>query len=137
MQSPALLLLNLHRCLDALHAPKPVNDAAQVALHDADQIHVLNARATTVVDKIGQAKQQGRQRAAAAQHLQPFVAKVSLVLHRSAYTPALRHHGPKQRGPLHNKSRHAVAPEHDESGCGGEHRGHAVAEHVEVRLQRW
>jgi hypothetical protein len=122
--------------LDALHGPKSVHDAAEVALHDADQMHVLNAGATAVVDNSDQAKQQGRQWAAAAQQLQPFVAQVNLVLHRSAYTPALRQHGPKQRRPLHNKSRHAAAPEHDESGCGGEHRGHAVAEHVEVLLQR-
>ena len=137
MQSPALLLLNLHRCLDALHGPKPVHDAAEVALHDADHIHVLNAGAATVADNSGQAKQQGRQRTAAAQQLQPFVAQVNLVLHRSAYTPALRQHGPKQRRPLHNKSRHAAAPEHDKSACGGENRQQAVAEQGDTRLQRW
>jgi hypothetical protein len=140
MQSPTLLLVNLHRCLHALHEPKPAHDAAEVALHEVDHVHVLNAGATAVVENSGQAKQQGRQRAAAAQQLQPFVAQVNLVLHRRAYTPALRQHGPQHRRLLHklnNMSRHAVAPEHDKSKCGGEHRGHAVAEHVEVRLQRW
>ena len=140
MQSITLLLVNLHRCLDALHEPKPAHDAAEVALHEADHIHVLNAGATAVVVNSGQAKQQGRQRAATAQQLQPFVEQVNLVLHRSTYTPELRQHGPQHRRllhKLHNTSRQAAAPEHDKGGCGGEYRGHAVAEHVEVRLQRW
>ena len=63
---------NLH----ALLGPKSARDTAQEALHDADHVHVLNAGATAVVDNSGQAKQQGRQRAAAAQQLQPFVAQV-------------------------------------------------------------
>jgi hypothetical protein len=75
IQSLALLL-----CLPALHQPKPARDAAEVALHDADHVHVLNAGATAVVDNSGQAKQQGRQRAAAAQQLQPLLAQMNLVL---------------------------------------------------------
>lgn len=39
----------------------------RAVLHDADHVHVLNAGATAVVDNSGQAKQQGRKRAAAAQ----------------------------------------------------------------------
>ncbi len=56
--------------------PHPARDTAEVALHDAHHVHVLNAGATAVVDNSGQAKQQGRQRAAAAQQLQPLVAQV-------------------------------------------------------------
>ncbi len=57
--------------LQSLHelAPQPARDAAQVALHDADHVHVLYAGATAVADNSGQAKQQGRQGAAAAQQL--------------------------------------------------------------------
>ena len=46
------------RSLHAL-APQPARDAAEVALHDADHVHVLNAGATAAVDNSGQAKQQG------------------------------------------------------------------------------
>ena len=67
------------RSLHAL-APQPARDAAEVALHDADHVHVLNAGATAVVDNSGQAKQQGRQGAAAAQQLQPLLAQMNLVL---------------------------------------------------------
>ena len=63
------------RSLHAL-APQPAGDAVQVATHDADRVHVLNAGVTAVVDNSGQAKQEGRQRAAAAQQLQPLLAKV-------------------------------------------------------------
>jgi hypothetical protein len=55
-------------------------DAAEVALHDADHVRALNAGATAVVYNSGQAKQQGRQRAATAQQLQPLLAQVNLVL---------------------------------------------------------
>ena len=130
------VIITIASCLHAL-APHPARDATKVALRDADHVHVLNAGATAVVDNSGQAKQQGRQRAAAAQQLQPLLAQVNLVLQRRMCTPALRQHGPQQLRPLHNLSRHAAAPEHDKSGCGGEHRGHAVAEHVDTRLQRW
>ncbi len=34
-------------------------------------------------------------------------------------------------------SRDAAAPEHDKSGCGGEHMGYTAAELVDTRLQRW
>ncbi len=64
--------------------PQLERDAVQVALHDAQHVHVLYAGATAVVDNSGQAKQQGRQRAAAAQQLQPLVAQVTLVLQRRA-----------------------------------------------------
>ena len=115
------------RSLHAL-APQPAGDAVQVATHDADRVHVLNAGVTAVVDNSGQAKQEGRQRAAAAQQLQPLLAQVNLVLQRRMCTPALRHRGHQQRMPLHNTSRQAAATEDDKGGCGGEHRGHAVVE---------
>jgi len=73
------IIIVIRPCLHAL-APQPARDAAQVALHDADHVRALNAGATVVVDNRGQAKQQGRQRAAAAQQLQPLLAQVNLVL---------------------------------------------------------
>ena len=70
-------------CLHAL-APQPARDDTEVALHD-----VLIAGTTAAVDNSGQAKQQGRQRAAAAQQLQPLLAQVNLVLQRRMCTPVL------------------------------------------------
>ena len=76
-------------CLNPKLVPKLERGAAEVALHDADHVYVLNAGATAVVDNSGQAQQQGRQRAAAAQQLQPLVEQVNLDLQRRACTPAL------------------------------------------------
>ena len=119
-----------------MNIPQPARAAAQVALHDAGHVHVLNAGATTVVDNSGQAKQQGRQGAAAAQQLQPLLAQVQLALQRRTCTPALRQHGPQERRSLHNMSRHTAAPEHDKSTRGGENSSHAIAEQDD-RLQSW
>jgi hypothetical protein len=54
-------------CNHALLGSMP--HSLRAALRDADRVHVLNAGATAVVDSSGQAKQQGRKRAAAAQQL--------------------------------------------------------------------
>jgi uncharacterized protein YpmB len=53
-----MVIIVIASCLHAL-APQPARDAAQVALHNADHVHVLNAGATVVVDNRGQAKEQG------------------------------------------------------------------------------
>ena len=62
----------------SLHAriPQPAREAADVALHHADQVHFFNAGSTVVADYSGQAKQQKGQRAAAAQQLKPLVHQV-------------------------------------------------------------
>ena len=130
-----MIMVVFRHCLHAF--PQPERDAAEVALHDADHgVLVLSAGAATAVYNSGQARQQGRQGAAAAQQLQPLLAQVNLVLQRRKCTPALRQHGPQDHRPLHNMSRHAAAPEHDKSGRGGEKRQQAVAEQGDTRLQR-
>lgn len=46
--------------LQSLHAlaPQPARNAAEAALHDADDVHVFNAGATAVVDNV--ARRSGR-----------------------------------------------------------------------------
>jgi hypothetical protein len=76
-----------HRCLEALRVPQPVCDGAEVALHDAGQELVsdmLRHGAPTVVDDRDKAEQQGGQGAAAAQQLQPLVAREALALQGAA-----------------------------------------------------
>ncbi len=77
--------------------PKPVRNAAEVALHVEDDAPVLCAGATAAVDNIGEAEQQDGQGAAAAQQLQPLAAKELPALQRHACKKALRQHGPQQR----------------------------------------
>ena len=134
--------------------PKPLRDAAEVALDSADDVDVLNAGATAVIDNSGQLKQQGRQGAAAAQQLQPLAAsqaeqqggqgataaqqlqplaaKESSVLQRHTCERALREHGPPQRVVLQNARKHAAAAGDGKSRCGAEHKRHALAEHGAV-----
>jgi hypothetical protein len=98
--------------------PKPVRDAAEVALDGPDDVSVLCAGAPAGVDNSGEADQQGGQGAAAAQQLQPLAAKESLVLQRHTCERALRQHGPQQRVVLQNARRHAAAAGGDKSRCG-------------------
>ena len=98
--------------------PKPVRDAAEVALDGADDVSVLCAGAPAAVDNSGEADQQGGQGAAAAQQLQPLAAKESLVLQRHTCERALRQHGPQQRVVLQNARRHAAAAGGDKSRRG-------------------
>ena len=76
----------------SLLEPKPVRDAAEVALDGPDDVSVLCAGATAAVDNSGEAEQQGGQGAAAAQQLQPLAARESLVLQRHTCERALRQH---------------------------------------------
>ena len=108
--------------------PKPVRDAAEVALDSADDVSVLCAGAPAAVDNSGEAEQQDGQGAAAAQQLQPLAAKKSLVLQRHTCERALRQHGPQQRVVLEKTRRHAAAAEDEKSRCGAERRRHVVAE---------
>ncbi len=100
--------------------PKPVRDAAEVALHGLDNAAVLCAGASAAVDSSGEAEQQDGQGAAAAQQLQPLAAKELPVLQRHACERALRQHGAQQRVVLHNARRHAAAADDEKSGCGAE-----------------
>ena len=113
--------------------PKPVRDAAEVALDGADDVSLLCAGTSTVVDNSGQADQQGGQVAAAAQQLQPLAAKQSqsLVPQRHACERPLRQHRAQQRVVLQNARRHAAAAGDDKSRCGAERTRHEA-----VRLQR-
>jgi hypothetical protein len=95
--------------------PKPVRDAAEVALDGPDDVSVLCAGAPAAVDSSGEANQQGGQGAAAAQQLQPLAAKESRVLQRHTGERALRQHGPQQRVVLQNARRHAAAAGGDKS----------------------
>ena len=98
--------------------PKPVRDAAEVALDGADDVSVLCAGATAAADNSSEADQQDGQGAAAAQQLQPLAAKESLVLQRHTCERALRQHGPQQRVVLQSARRHAAAAGDDKSRCG-------------------
>ena len=84
------------RCLEVLCVPRPVCDGAEVALHDAGQELVpvmLRHGAPTVVDDRDKAEQQGGQGAAAAQQLQPPVAREALALQGAAPGRAAGQHG--------------------------------------------
>ncbi len=108
--------------------PKPVRDAAEVALHGLDDAAVLCAGAGAAVDSCGEAEQQDGQGGAAAQQLQPLVAKELPALQRHARERALRQHGAQQRVLLHNTRRHAAAAGDDKSGCGAERKTRVLAE---------
>ena len=97
-----------------MFGPKPVRDAAEVALDGADDASVLCAGATAAVNNSSEADQQDGQGAAAAQQLQPLAAKESLVLQRHTCERALRH----QRVVLQNARRHSAAAGGDKSRCG-------------------
>ena len=101
-----------------MFVPKPVRDAAEVALDGADDVSVLCAGATAAADNSSEADQQDGQGAAAAQQLQPLAAKESLVLQRHTCERALRQNGPQQRVVLQNARRHAAAARGDKSRCG-------------------
>ncbi len=112
--------------------PKPVRDAAEIALDGPDDVSLLCAGAPAAVDNSGEADQQGVQGAAAAQQLQPLAAKELLVLQRHTCERALRQHGPQQRVVLQNARRHAAAAEGDKSRRSAERTRHGA-----VRLRRW
>jgi hypothetical protein len=115
------------RCLEALHAPQPVCDGAEVALHDAGQELVpvmLRHTAPTVVNDRDQAEQQSGQGAAAAQELQPPVAGEALALQGAAPDGGVGQHGAEQRrviGLQQSMHGQAAAADDEKSGCGDQH----------------
>ena len=99
-------------------------DGAEVALHDAGQELVSVMRrhgAPTVVDDRDKAEQQGGQGAAAAQQLQPPVAREVLALQGAAPEGAAGQHGAEQRRVIRvQQSMHgkAAAADDENSRCG-------------------
>ena len=112
------------RCLEALLVPQPVCDGAEVALHDTGQelVPVMLRHGTpTVVDDSDQAEQQGGQGAAAAQQLQPPVAREELALQGAAPKRAAGQHGAEQHrvtGVQQSVHGQAAAADNEKSGCG-------------------
>jgi hypothetical protein len=107
------------RSLEALHAPQPVCDGAEVALHDAGHELVpvvMRHGAPTVVDDRDKAEQQGGQGAAAAAVLQLPVAREVLALQEGA-----GQHGAEQRrviGVQQSMHGKAASADDEDSRCG-------------------
>ena len=115
------------RCLEALLVPQPVCDGAEVALHDTghELVHVmLRHDAPTVFHDRDKAEQQGGQGAAAAQQLQPPVAREALALQGAAPERLAGQHGAEQRRVIGVQQRmhgQAAAADDEKSGCGVQH----------------